>query len=68
MSLVSEQVRFLEVISPPAFGEYFRDLATLIAAEGVDPHRIGALAGGYGLEFDFAALEPLLQRYHLHLG
>jgi len=62
-------VRFLEVISPPAFAGYFRELAAVIPARGApDPAEITALAGRYGLEFDFAALGPLLARYGLRLG
>lgn len=62
-------VRFLEVISPPAFADYFRELAVLIAQRGApDPEGIAALAGRYGLELDLAALGPLVQRYGLRLG
>lgn len=62
-------VRFLEVISPPAFATYFRELADLIPSHGApDPAALDALAGRYGLEFDFAALGPLMQRYELRLG
>ena len=62
-------VRFLEVISPPAFADYFRELAALIPSRGSpDPAEIVALAGRYGLEFDFAALGPLMERHGLRLG
>jgi len=62
-------VRFLEVISPPAFADYFRELAALIPPEGPpDLAAVAALAGRYGLEFDFAALRPLVERYGLQLG
>ncbi len=66
----SVPVRFLEVISPPAFAGYFRELAGLIPPQGgaPDPAALTALAGRYGLEFDFAALGSLLERYGLRLG
>ena len=64
-----DRVRFLEVISPPAFAGYFRELAALIPPQGApDPAAIAALAGHYGLELDFAALGPLMARYGLRLG
>jgi len=64
-----EPVRFLELISPPAFAGYFRELARLIPPHGApDPAAIAALAGRYGLELDFAALGPLMARYRLRLG
>ena len=62
-------VRFLEVISPPAFVGYFRELAGLIPPQGSpDPAAIATLAGRYGLELDFAALWPLMARYGLRMG
>ena len=62
-------VRFLEIISPPAFADYFRALATLIPPQGApDPAAVTALAGQYGLEFDFHALGPLIERHGLRLG
>jgi mannose-6-phosphate isomerase-like protein (cupin superfamily) len=62
-------VRFLEVISPPAFATYFRELATFIPAQGApNPAEIVALADRYGLEMDFAALGPLIERYGVRLG
>ena len=63
-----EPVRFLELISPPAFGAYFRDLGAVIANEGPDPRRIAELAERYGLELDMAAAAPLLERHGLRLG
>jgi quercetin dioxygenase-like cupin family protein len=65
----SVPVRFLEVISPPGFTGYFRELAGLIPQRGQpDPAQIAALAARYGLELDFAALGPLMERYSLRLG
>ena len=62
-------VRFLEIISPPSFADYFRELAALIPPQGApDPAAIVALGARYGLEFDFAALGPLMARHGLRLG
>ena len=62
-------VRFLELISPPGFADYFRELAAVIPDSGPpDPARVAALAERYGLELDFAALGPLLRQYGLRLG
>jgi hypothetical protein len=57
------------LISPPAFANYFRELATIIPAQGPpDPVEFMALAGRYGLEFDFAAMGPLVEQHSLRLG
>jgi quercetin dioxygenase-like cupin family protein len=62
-------VRFLEVIAPGAFAGYFRELAPLLQAERPpDLARVAALAGRYGVEFDFSSLPELLTRYGLQLG
>jgi mannose-6-phosphate isomerase-like protein (cupin superfamily) len=62
-------VRFVEVISPAAFAGYFRELAALIPDEGApDMGALGALAARYGMEFDFAPLPSLLERYGVRLG
>ncbi len=63
-----EPVRFLELISPPAFAAYFRDLGAVIADGGPDPRRIAEVAERYGLELDMAAVAPLLERHRLRLG
>ena len=65
----SEPVRFLEIISPPRFASYFRELGALIRETGrPDPRRIGALAARYDLEFDFQAMGQLLGAHGLQLG
>jgi mannose-6-phosphate isomerase-like protein (cupin superfamily) len=59
-------VRFLEVIAPGAFADYFRELAPLLERAGPpDLAALGALAGRYGVEFDFASLAALLRRHGL---
>lgn len=62
-------VRFLEIISPPEFANYFRELATIIPESGPpDPAKVMALAARYELEFDFAKLGQLTGQYGLRLG
>jgi quercetin dioxygenase-like cupin family protein len=62
-------VRFLEVIAPSAFAQYFRELAPLLNQQGPpDLAGIAALAGHYGVEFDFASVPDLLARHGLRLG
>jgi quercetin dioxygenase-like cupin family protein len=62
-------VRFLELISPPAFANYFRELPNIFPAHGApDPAQRAELASRYGLEFDFAAFGPLMERYGVRLG
>ena len=62
-------VRFLELISPPAFVGYFGELATLVAPDREpDLGAIAALAARYEMEFDFAALGPLMARHGVRLG
>jgi len=65
----SEPVRFLEIISPPRFAMYFRELGAMLKEAGrPDPQQIGVLAARYGLEFDFAATESIVAEHHLRLG
>ena len=62
-------VRFLDVVSPPEFAGYFRELAALIPEQGApDQARIAALAARYGVEFDFGAIGLILSQYDLHFG
>ena len=62
-------VRFLEIIAPGAFADYFRKLAPLLSQEGPpDPAGITALAASYGVEFDFASMPELLKRHGLYVA
>lgn len=64
-----QPVRFLEVISPGGFENYFAELARLIPADGQpDLGAIAALAARYGMEFDFAGMPELVQRHRVRLG
>jgi hypothetical protein len=62
-------VRFLEVIAPGEFAHYFRELAPLVSPAGSpDLAAIAALAGRYGVEFDFASMPVLVERHGLRVG
>jgi mannose-6-phosphate isomerase-like protein (cupin superfamily) len=62
-------LRFLEVIAPGAFAQYFRELAPLLSRPGPpDFAGIAALGGRYGVEFNFASVPELLGRHRLRLG
>jgi quercetin dioxygenase-like cupin family protein len=66
-------VRFLEVIAPGAFANYFRELAPLINSavasnRAPDLSQIAALAARYGLEFDFSKMPTLLAEHGLKAG
>lgn len=64
-----ETVRFLEVISPGGFEDYFAALEQLVPADGApDLGAIAALAARYGMEFDFARMPELIERHRVRLG
>jgi len=64
-----DRVRFLEVISPPAFAPYFREMAAILVEPG-PPNwaALGELAARYGLEMDFAIEEALAAEHGVQLG
>ena len=65
----ADPVRFLELVSPPGFAGYFRELGELLRASAApEISAIVALAARYGLEFNFEALEPLMAAHALRLG
>jgi hypothetical protein len=62
-------VRFLEIIAPGGFAQYFRELAPLIRPGGPpDLAAVTVLGGRYGLEFNFTSVPELLARHGLRLG
>ena len=62
-------VRFLEIIAPGGFAQYFRELAPLIKPGGLpDLTAVTALGGRYGLEFNVPSVPELLTRHRLRLG
>ena len=65
----AETVRFIEVISPGGFENYFAELAPLIPVDGPpDMEALFALAGRYGLEFDMSRLPEIAEKYGVSLG
>lgn len=65
----AESVRFLEVISPGGFEEYFAELAGIVSAGSPpDLGAIVALGARYGLEFDMKSIPDLMERHGLRLG
>jgi len=58
-----EPVRFLEVISPAGFEEYFFEVAEPINA--MDPERIGAVMARFQLDMDMASMERLIGEHGL---
>lgn len=56
--------RMIEIVSPGGFEGYFIELAEATAAAGrrPDPSVIGAIAGRFGLAFDFADVPDIVAR------
>ncbi len=62
-------LRFIELLVPAGFEDYFARLSPLLqAAGGADPAAIGALADEYGIEFDFASVPDVCARFGLAFG
>jgi mannose-6-phosphate isomerase-like protein (cupin superfamily) len=55
--------RMLEIISPGGFEECFRQLAALDGEP--TPEAMIEIAGGYGVELDFEATVPIVERHGL---
>jgi quercetin dioxygenase-like cupin family protein len=60
-----EPLRFLEIISPGGFAQYFRELAPVLAAG--DHEGVQEIAGRYELEIDFATIPALAERHGLNV-
>lgn len=61
-----EPVRFLELISPAGFENYFRELAPLLAAG--DRPGVQEVAARYELAIDFSTIPALAERYGLRVA
>lgn len=61
-----EPLRFLELISPGRFAEYFRELAPVLAAG--DHAGVQDVAARYELEIDFATIPALAERHGLDVA
>jgi len=60
-----EPLRFLEIISPGRFGQYFRELAPVLAAG--DHEGVQEIAARYELEIDFSTIPALAERHGLNV-
>jgi quercetin dioxygenase-like cupin family protein len=64
-----EPASILEIISPAGFERFFEELVDLDPEAGPPtPDRLAALAAPYGLEFDFASVPGLIERFGVHVG
>jgi quercetin dioxygenase-like cupin family protein len=61
-----EPLRFLELISPGGFAQYFRELAPVLAAG--DNEGVQEIAARYELEIDFTTIPVLAGRYGLNVA
>ena len=53
----------LEIIAPAGSEHYFAELSPELARDGgPDVEAIGAIQARYGLEMDFASIEPLVRQ------
>jgi mannose-6-phosphate isomerase-like protein (cupin superfamily) len=60
-----EPLRFLEIISPGGFAQYFRELAPVLAAG--DQEGVQEIAARYELEIDFSTIPALAERHGLNV-
>jgi mannose-6-phosphate isomerase-like protein (cupin superfamily) len=60
-----EPLRFLEIISPGRFAQYFRELAPVLAAG--DHDGVQEIAARYELAIDFSTIPALAERYGLNV-
>jgi quercetin dioxygenase-like cupin family protein len=62
----SEELRFIELLLPGGFEGYFERLSPMLAAAGgPSPDAITAIAQEYGIEFDFASIPVVCDRFGL---
>jgi hypothetical protein len=61
-----EPVRFLELISPAGFEDYFREIAPLL--EAGDREAVQGVAARYELEIDFSTIPVLAERHGLEVA
>ncbi|HEU5244298.1 MAG TPA: cupin domain-containing protein, partial [Gaiellaceae bacterium] len=60
-----EPLRFLEIISPGRFAQYFRELAPVLAAG--EHEGLQEIAARYELEIDFSTIAVLAERHGLNV-
>jgi quercetin dioxygenase-like cupin family protein len=61
-----EPVRFLELITPPAFAQYFKDIAPLLNSTPPDFEALGAVMQRYELAMEMETMGPLIERHGLN--
>ena len=61
-----EPCRILEIIAPGGFERFFEELVD--AGRAPEPEWLAALGARYGLEFDFASIPGLCERFGLQFG
>lgn len=61
--------RFIEIVSPPGFEQYFTDAAAVLAQDGPpDMEGLARVAARYGLTMHMERIPALVERFNLHLG
>jgi mannose-6-phosphate isomerase-like protein (cupin superfamily) len=64
-----EPLRFIELLLPGGFDDYFRRLSPLLQAAGeADPAAIVSLAEEFGIEFDFDSIPSICERFGIEFG
>jgi quercetin dioxygenase-like cupin family protein len=63
-----EPTRLLELISPPGFENYFREMGELLADGPPDPEKRAAISARYELEVDPGSVPDLIEKHGLRFG
>ena len=63
-----EPCRILEIIAPGGFEDFFDELVDAGAAGPPEPEWLAGLGARYGLEFDFASIPGLCERFGVRFG
>ena len=63
-----EPCRILEIIAPPGFEDFFRELSDLGGGIKADPEELEALGERYGHYFKLDSVPELVQRFGLRVG
>jgi mannose-6-phosphate isomerase-like protein (cupin superfamily) len=63
-----EPCRILEIIAPGGFEKFFDELVDASLSGAPEPEWLAALGARYGLEFDFASIPGLCERFGVTFG
>ena len=63
-----EPCRILEIIAPPGFEGFFRELSDMGGAMKADPDELTALGERYGHHFRLDSVPELIERFGLRIG